>query len=265
MRKKRYFQWIAGEMIGEVATLESIEEFDGEIFYNFDDGETCNQRFISKMTNNVADLKQKFMVEIESPANPWTLETVKPKKYIDESMKGQDIDILSLHDILQGRGDTAEVKDSDIGSDKLVPPKNQQRIIDLPKPEDYPVKTPEVKPQVVETKQVVEEKKDVSVPVQQQQTETKAAINIPTVQSPSPSDPVRILVNTCKKHDTPVELSLNMKLPSKYIYNIAANEFENGVDNFIDCIVSDIDISMIIDQLKSALKMAYSEPESDEN
>ena len=54
-------------MKGEIAILENITEFEGETFYNFDDGESCNLRFISKMTNSKIDLKNKFMVEIESP------------------------------------------------------------------------------------------------------------------------------------------------------------------------------------------------------
>ena len=72
-------------------------------------------------------------------------------------------------------------------------------------------------------------------------------------------DPVRILVDSCKKHETPVELSLNMNLPSKYIANIASSEFKDGFDKFIDCIVKDIDTKLIISELKKALKQAYSE------
>ena len=79
-KQRRYFQWIDGEMKGDIVTLESIEEFEGETFYNFDDGESCNLRYISKMTNSHLDLKNKFMVEIESPSNPSTFETIQPKK-----------------------------------------------------------------------------------------------------------------------------------------------------------------------------------------
>jgi hypothetical protein len=70
MRKqRRYFQWIDGENKGEVETLETIEDFEGEIIYNFVGGESCNQRYISKMTESVTDLKGKFMVEVENPHN----------------------------------------------------------------------------------------------------------------------------------------------------------------------------------------------------
>ena len=165
MRKqKRYFQWIDGEMKGDIVLLESIEEFEGETFYNFDDGESCNLRFISKMTNSTADLKNKFMVEIESPSNPWTLEKIQPKKYIDESMKGEDIDIPSLHDILQAHGDTTNIENSDIGKDRLVPPRKEQRMIDLPSIDEYRIKTEEPKKDPV-----VEQPKSVETKVENQE------------------------------------------------------------------------------------------------
>ena len=271
MRRKRYFEWIAGEDIGNVVSLEYIEEFDGEVFYNFDDGESCNLRFISKMTNSVADLKEKFMVEIENPSNPWTFETVQAKKYVDESMKGEDIEIPSLHDILQARGTSANIENSDIGKEKLVPPKRQQRFVELPTVEEYQrkTKTPDNKPKPKKIDPVQETTKnensaDVEQVVERGNSENsiKDEPMKPTVSS---TDPVRILVSSCKKHDTPVEMTINMKLPSKYIYNIAVNEFEDGLEKFIDCIVDGIDTKMIIDQLKEALRSAYTSEDSGEN
>ena len=87
MAQKRYFEWIAGEDIGNVVVLESIEEVEGEIIYNFDDGETVNQRYISPVTDNLLDLKEKVMVEVENPSNVWRLEKVQPKIYKDTSME----------------------------------------------------------------------------------------------------------------------------------------------------------------------------------
>jgi hypothetical protein len=56
-----------------------------------------------------------------------------------------------------------------------------------------------------------------------------------------------------------------MKLPSIYIANIATSEFEDGFEKFIDCIVSDIDLNMIIDELREALRNAYQENKQEEN
>jgi hypothetical protein len=268
MRRKRYFEWIAGEDIGNVVSLVSIEEFDGEIFYNFDDGESCNQRFISKMTGSVADLKEKFMVEIENPSNPWTFDTIQSRKYVDESMKGQDIDIPTLHDIIQARGTESNVENSDLGKERLVPPKRQQRIVDLPTIDEYPVKKVETSQQknINNSSENIEKDKNVDNVVDElanKQSEQRSFT--PVQQTVGSMDPVRILVSTCKKHDTPVEMTINMKLPSKYIYGIAVNEFEDGLEKFIDCIVDGIDTKMIIDQLKEALRAAYVSEESEEN
>lgn len=252
MARKRYFEWIAGESLGEIVTLESIETIDGETFYNFDDGESCNVRYISKMTSSSSALKEKFMVEITSPSNPWTTETIQPKRYIDESMKGQDIEIPTLHDMLQatGSGDV-NIEDSDIGRQKLVPPKGPQGNIDLPRPEDYPVKTKPVRAHVeqqpIQQAPIVKEEPKQEIPVAAAKPEQKV----------QPYNPVHILVDTCKKQETEVSLDLNIMLPSRYIYGIAANEFENGVEDFIDYVVSKIDTTMIINELKIALINAY--------
>jgi hypothetical protein len=271
MKRKRYFQWIAGEDIGNIAVLESIEQFDGETFYNFDDGESCNLRFISKMTSSVADLKEKFMVEIDNPSNPWTFETVKSKRYTDQSMNGEYVEIPSLHDRIQADGtNTSMIQDSDIGKEKLVPPKNPQRFVDLPSIDEYPVATQDKCTITTESVAFPEQ------PVQQNNTQSDESVtkqagikigasSVQPVMTQAVMDPIRILVNSCKKHETAVDMTLSIKLPSKYIYNIAASEFEDGIDKFINCIVSDIDVSMIIDQLKNALRLSYSSDKDSEN
>jgi hypothetical protein len=260
MAIRRYFEWIDGEDIGEVEVLECIEIMDGETFYHFESGETCNLRFISKMTNNRADLKGKFMVEISSPGNPWTMEVIQPKKYIDESMKGEDIDIPTLHDILQGHGSTTNVTDSDVGKQRLVAPKMPQSNLPLPKPEEYPMK---VRP--VATKPVTHQRDDktvvesLSISEDAENETNKQVQNTQNHQQPVQKqyNPVHILVDSCKKKETEISLDMNIMLPSKYIYNIAANEFENGVEDFIDYVVGNIDTNLIIQELKLALIQAY--------
>ena len=78
----------------------------------------------------------------------------------------------------------------------------------------------------------------------------------------SETDPVRILAKTCKKHPTEINLTLNINLPSKAIYDIAESEFENGGKNFVDCLVEDIDITEIVKNISVALKQAYAQNEA---
>lgn len=266
---KRYFEWIAGDAAEDIEMLESIEDVEGEIIYHFISGESCNQRFISKMTNSVSDLKDKFMVEIESPSNAWTFEEIVAKKYIDKSMDGEDVEIPTLHDMLQARGTSnVGISNSDLGTKKLVAPRREQYIVDLPSINDWRIKTTEKmvskkNDDIVETNKVEFIERDnsavethiVQPTIEIQEKEVIAA----PIQTISENDPVKILVDTCKKYDTEIDLTLNLSAPSKDMFNIASNNFENGASRFIDRIIEDIDLKEIIDSLRDALLNAYQE------
>lgn len=257
MKKTRYFQWIAGDDIGNVVILNNITEYDGGIYYNFNDGESCNIEFISKMTNTVADLKGKLMVEIDSISNPWTIDVVQPKKYTEGE---ESYEIPTLHDVLLAQGHESQIDKSDVGRQKLSPPKNNNyEIIDLPKIEDYKVvlKTPvqqtrgEIETQIEIKQEIKQESKQIEPNKASKQSENKLV------------DPVRIIVETCKKHSTDIEFTLNMNLPSRSMYMIAESEFDDGGNKFIDCVVEDMDVSEIINQLKVTLKTEYSQKRED--
>lgn len=259
MRRKRYFQWLDGDLSGTVEVLNNITEEEGEYFYNFDSGESCNLRFISKITSNVGELKGKAMVEIISPNDPWTTEIISTKRVqvMDENAGEIYIDAPALEDITgaSGSGANLDIANSKLGQKKFRAPKYHGPYFDLPSFEDYmqdetpveaSVKTPqpEIKQQKVQ-------------PVQ----EVKKIESTPKIATVSETDPVRILAKTCKKHPTKIDLSISINLPSKAIYNIAESEFENGGKNFVDCLVEDIDITEIVKSLSIALKDAYSSDE----
>lgn len=277
-KRKRYFQWIAGEDMGEVVILESMSEFEGEIFYNFDNGDSCNARFISKITNDVSDLREKFIVEIDSPSNPWTVETIESKTYTDESMKGEYVNIPTLHDMLQANGQSTEITNSDLGKQKIVPPRRTQRFEELPRVEDYLISKEEPKEEhqiikqepVVEQTAVKENVQETTPPiVSREEIVTKKYSRLSDRKKSSGynvdvSDPIRIIVNTCEKHSSDVEFSLSMELPARETYDFVDKQFHGG-DKFIDYVVDDLDVSEIIRQLKTTLKNAYSKNNSSEN
>lgn len=257
MKRKRYFQWLDGEYKGDVVVLDNISELDGEVFYNFEDGEACNLRFISKMTNNIVDLKGKFMVEVENPGNAWTFgvnETSMP-----QGIKADSDDVIpTLHDFLNsnaGAGASqAEINDSDFGKDKLIPPKKRQNLCPLPDIEEYR----EVLESPVEKKPAQQEQKAMEEPIQtvlQQEEENKPVQKIE--KKVSPLDPVAILVDTCKKHPTEIPITLTIDLPVKTLYYIAESEFENGGQKFVDYIVEGLDTKKIVEAIRLSLFGAY--------
>lgn len=260
--RKRYFEWIDGDDKGLVVSLESISELDGETFYNFDDGESCNLRFISKMTNDIVDLKGKFMVEVENPYNIWTFEPIETQMPKGVKADGDD-QIPTLHDFIKsnagGGSSTADITDSDLGKDKLVQPKKAQQLKPLPKKEDYEEKPIEkIDVPVNQKQQNVEKQPEIDSNKKDEEVINKEGKSSTTPQKRvNSADPIAILVDRCKKHETEIPLTLTVKLPMRSLYEIANSEFENGGDKFIDYIVEGINTDVIVDALKVALKNAY--------
>ena len=75
-------------------------------------------------------------------------------------------------------------------------------------------------------------------------------------------DPISILMDNAKKIPTNIEMNINISLPSKSLYNIAEESFENGGIKVIDYIVNNLDDKQIREKLKEALLIAYTSHES---
>lgn len=254
MKRQRYFQWLDGEFAGTVETLVDITQEEDEFFYHFASGESCNLRYIAKMTNDVSEIKDKFMVEILSPNDPWVTETISTKRVqvMDENAGEIFVDAPALEDITgaSGAGANLNIEKSKLGTKKYRAPRYKGPFYDLPNIDDYMIDEETPAPKKPEIKQTQREEPVIPAP-----TAT------PKISAVSEADPVRILAKTCKKHPTEINLTLNINLPSKSIYNIAESEFEDGGKNFVDCLVEDIDITEIVKSLSIALKQAYAEGE----
>ena len=254
MKRQRYFQWLDGELAGTVETLVDITQEEDEFFYHFASGESCNLRYIAKMTNDVSEIKDKFMVEILSPNDPWVTETISTKRVqvMDENAGEIFIDAPALEDITgaSGAGANLNIEKSKLGTKKYRAPRYKGPFYDLPNIDDYMIDEEIPAPKKPEIKQA-----------QREEPEIPAPTTTPKISAVSEADPVRILAKTCKKHPTEINLTLNINLPSKSIYNIAESEFEDGGKNFVDCLVEDIDITEIVKSLSVALRQAYAEGE----
>lgn len=254
MSRKRYFQWLDGDLAGSVEVLKNITQEEDEYFYNFESDESCNLRFIGKITGNVGDLKGKAMVEIISPNDPWIAETITTKRVqvMDENAGETYVDAPPLEDITgaSGSGANLDIAESKLGQKKYRAPRYKGPYFDLPSIDEYMKNDDPVQ---------------IAAPVQaapvQQVVQPVIPVETPKISAVSETDPVRILAKTCKKHSTEINLTININLPSKAIYNIAESEFENGGKNFVDCLVEDIDIKEIVRSISDALKTAYASVE----
>lgn len=272
MKRPRYFQWLQGENSGIITKLVNITEMDGEYFYNFEDGESCNLRFISQMTSSPAALKDKFMVEVVSPNDPWRVEQISTGLFKD-AMSQENVDVPPLEDITgaSGNGNSIDISKSAVGTMKYVAPRYKGPMYELPSLDDYfyednsiaPVKKHKLDGATAVFKKTAPEpapEPEVAIPSTPPPVVTPEYIR-PTVETtyeePSTSDPVRILAKTSKKRDTDIDLTISIKLPSKSVYNIASEEFEDGGSKFINYLIEGIDINSIISELRNALTAAY--------
>lgn len=268
MKRTRYFQWIDGELSGKVEILTNITSVDGEYFYNFLDGESCNLRYISKMTSTPAALKGKVMVEIASPQDPWVATTITATTYKNAG-SDEIVVVPPLEDITStttnGNGQNLDIGKSVLGTKQFKAPKYAGPFSDLPSLDDYFIDdTVDAQPSA--TKQAVPALKvetplPASAPVQEQPTSQASTSTTVFQHSISKDDPIEILAKTCKKHPTDINLTITMDLPSKAIYKMVSDEFEEGGIGFINCLISNLDVNDVIDSIRTALILAYSKNE----
>ena len=256
---RRYFQWLVGDDRGKVVEFIDITQEDGEYFYNFDDGESCNMSYICPATNDKNMLKGKAMVEVPGPHNAWKFEEIKTGSFT--TADDEHIVVPPLEDII-GQSKDGNVE-SAVGTMRLIAPKsNPIKGMPLPSVQEYLRQAP--------TRQVAPQSSGVNIilkndsPEQKQDTVPDTTEEIPspaqkkeTVSSVPITDPVHILVNTCKKHDTEISMTVNISLPSLTTYNFAKSEFENGGEKFIDILAESIDMTTIAKSIKDAIKQAY--------
>jgi len=275
MKRTRYFQWVDGEFSGNVEVLDDITCIDGEYFYNFKSGEVCNLRYISKMTNSPSSLAGKVMVEIASPQDPWVATTVTTKRYTNAGTD-ETVDIPPLEDITakttSGTGQSLTVEHSNVGTKQYTPPRFRGPFSDLPSLDEYmrsepePVLVQTPKPVYEEPSSSVSERHDEldksSIPVYDNTPAKTPEVNTVVENKPQNTGPIAILAKTCKKHSTDINITVTMDLPSRAVFSMVSEEFENGGAEFIDCLISNLDVNDVIDSIKSALVLAYSKNES---
>ena len=246
---KRYFQWLVGDNQGKVVEFIDITQEEGEYYYNFDDGESCNMSYICAATTDKNMLRGKAMVEVHGPYNAWHFEEIKTKSFT--TAKDEHIEVPPLEDILAQ--DTNGNLESAVGTMRLIPPKsNPIKGMPLPSIQEYlrqPKKVDNQKTSGVETF-VVEDQTKVNIELKSEPEKSKK-------NEALTNDPVYILVNTCKKHDTEISMTININLPSKSTYEFAKAEFENGAEKFIEILKDTIDFNVISDAIKNVLKETY--------
>ena len=276
MKIDRYYQWLPNTgNDGEIVKLKNIYYDNDIVFYEFSDGEICNEEFIAPYTTSLKDIKGKMLVELSSRNDSWQQDYIKSKAISDpniQSENGRQREIPPLDDILKSSNDTIE--DSAIGKYRLIPPKSNKTIQpidykdymsnddlikmglieapkDVVKEKEEKVTTNHIEDEIIETDIIKYEKDDIN--------NQEDSVVETTKKQEETTNPIAILVNASAKNPITIPMELTIDLPSKDLFNIIKNNFEDGSEKFIDVILSHIDYDMLVSSLKEALTNAYNE------
>lgn len=264
MKRERYYQWLPNTGYdNQVVKLTNIYEEDGAIYYEFSNGEICNETFIAPFTKNIIDLNGKMLVELSSKNDIWTQnvissKTVASNKDIQSSDGLSYSEIPPLEDLAQieAGAQSGNVK-SKVGSIRLIPPKTKVDKVPNIDYKDYMNDEDLIKLGLIEEKTIIKEEiteDEVEVSTIKEEEEKTNINNVIVV-----TDPIAILVNASAKNKINVPMELSIDLPSVDLFKIASTNFENGAEKFIDVILSHINYDMIKDSLKNALLLSYTD------
>lgn len=256
MKQKRYFQYLIGESKSTVAELKNIIEMEGETYFEFGDGETINAKFIAPMTQKADILRGKYMVEVSDVTNIWKFESIKETKV--DLGDGKQVNVPPLDDILYTPVGGGDVPNSVLGMTRLIPPPRQFKPCSLPTIDDYKVKETEV----VEVKEtpIIKPKPESTVEIKEQEVVKP----IPTSENVVKTDnPIVNVVSNAKKELKKIDMTIEMMLPKKSLYSFLVDNYdisEETMDKyFINTLMKELNIDMIIDNIKSSLLSVYKE------
>jgi hypothetical protein len=222
MAEQRFFQFLAGERQGEVLVYDGVVEEDGMVFVCFKDGSRCNEELVLPI--NERNWSSQYMAEVESPSNCWTFK----EEWVGQQKERQEPDADGKMQIvvpyIQGRKKVTP----------LPPRRTKSNFGELAK-----------KPDPVNDKHAEDTKS-----AQTALNEEKKALLV---------DPVWLMMDKAKKFDTEVEMNLVISLPSRSLYNVAKESFDDGGEKVIEYIIHHLDDAKVRESLKMALKQSYGE------
>ena len=250
---RRYFQFIVGPRRGEVLFFDSIESEDGLIYIKFKDNSRMGEEFIAQI--NQREVTGKLMAEIDSPMNCWQFrekpdEDNKPRLEKD-AQTGEVFEIPSVDDYTHADG---------TGETIMVNPKKKKKAIDLIPPKPTPSSHSvfgAIRAATVTSAPTID---NTVINIKTQQTQPNAV-----QQAANMNDPVVITLEKSKKVESQIELILTVMVPSKELFNLIKENFENGEEKTLNYIIENIDVNKIKESLLLSFKNFYNLKNSLEN
>lgn len=100
---------------------------------------------------------------------------------------------------------------------------------------------------------------DVEAPVPAAEKQTNIS-NVQVRNAPkAPDNPIHTLLKKQKPNNVSIDITMDLNIPSAELYGVICQSFENAEEEIVNYIVSGLDIEMIKDSVKEAIKKYYAQ------
>lgn len=260
---KRYYQWIPmSSDRNDIVYLVEIFKDDDITFYKFNDDSVCAESLILPYNASISETKNAAMVELVDYQCSWKFEkpqSLKTSNFADVGRENNDnisFDIPMLNEsyniispVLNGK----YIRPIDI-NDYI-----KQEIVetrDMVQTNEDPIIESDICEQLPDI-QRVKHSTHIGVYDETNNTSTISVVENDNINNKNDVDPIGMLIRKVNKTTSIISMDLSVDLPSKSLFNVINENFDDGADRFIEIILDEIDYKIIKESLKHALLNAY--------
>jgi len=242
---KVFFQWIIGSRQGEVVLFDKLEKDDDIIYVVFKDGSRCNRNLIGKL--NEKNLTGKLMAEVESCKNVWKFEEKFVGREEEKWEDNEDGEKVCVQPFIEGKKVIS-----------LIPPEQSFSTSRLDRLNEI------ITTGISKIEKKIEEKIEIVIETENQISSNNNCkedkIDKPGKKDKS-LDHIWVTLDKSKKFEAEVNLALNIMLPSKELYKVLRDNFDDGSEKTISYILDHIDVTDIKGSIGKAILNMYDEHE----
>lgn len=96
---------------------------------------------------------------------------------------------------------------------------------------------------------------------EEQYTPNTPTVNIKKAQQQYKDSPIQTLLRKQKPNMMNMEISIELNLPSHELYKVLSTSFDNADEEIVEFIVADLDVPLIKDAVRNAIKAYYQQGE----
>ena len=260
---KRYYQWIPmSSDRNDIVYLVEIFKDDDITFYKFNDDSICAESLILPYNSTASATKNAAMVELVDYQHSWKFEKpqqLKTGNFADVGRENNDNTSFDIPMIDESYNIVPPILNGEYIRPINVNDYIKQEVVETP---DVIYTTEElvIENEICEPSSNIQHTKQsiyMGVYDETDDASTTSFVKNDNINNKNDVDPIGMLIEKANKTASIISMDLSVNLPSKSLFNVINENFDDGADRFIELILDEIDYKIIKESLKDALLNAY--------